>query len=187
LRDEDLPVISAPIDFLGINYYQRWTVAAASDVTGPHPASVPSPINDDLGAEEIIPGDIPTSAAGWPIEPVGLIDALTRAGSYADVPIYITENGIAVADRVAPGGAVEDDERVAYLQAHLATLAEAIQRGLDVRGYFVWSVLDNFEWEYGYALRFGLVYVDYTTQKRIPKRSYAWYRRMIGSHTTVAS
>jgi beta-glucosidase len=95
------------------------------------------------------------------------------------VPIFVTENGVALDDRLSDSGTVDDGERIAYLRSHLEVLSGAIADGIDVRGYFVWSLWDNFEWEFGYDLRFGLVYVDYETQARIPKASYHWYRNLI--------
>ena len=106
-------------------------------------------------------------------------DGPACAAIYAPPPIYITENGAAYADGTPDGGVVDDPERVAYLEQHLAALERAIGAGVDVRRYFAWSLLDNFEWEHGYDMRFGLVHVDFATQARVPKRSGLWYRDRI--------
>jgi beta-glucosidase len=121
---------------------------------------------------------------GWPVEPDGLRDTLTglreRFGSLP--PVYVTENGAAYPDRVGADGLVHDPERVAFIAAHLDALDAARTAGVDIRGYFYWSLLDNFEWARGYDPRFGLVHVDYATQRRVPKTSYAWLRdRLAGS------
>jgi beta-glucosidase len=122
----------------------------------------------------------PTTAMGWPIDATGMTEVLTRVTrDYGDVPLYITENGIAVHDYVDPEGVVNDVERIAYLRDHLAAVAAAMEAGSPVRGYFCWSLLDNFEWSEGYAKRFGLIHVDYPTGRRTPKASAAWYRDVI--------
>jgi beta-glucosidase len=119
---------------------------------------------------------------GWEVDPDGLHELLVRVRrDYGDVPIYITENGAAFEDGPVVNGTLEDPRRVEYLQSHLAALARAVADGVDVRRYFAWSMLDNFEWEHGYSKRFGLVYVDYATQRRVPKRSGLWYRDFIAS------
>ncbi len=119
---------------------------------------------------------------GWEVDPDGLHELLLRLRrDYGDVPIYITENGAAFDDGNVVDGYVDDPARVEYLEGHLAALARAIADGVDVRRYFAWSMLDNFEWEHGYAKRFGLVYVDFSTQRRVPKRSGLWYRDYIRS------
>ncbi len=119
---------------------------------------------------------------GWEIDADGLHELLVRVRrDYGDVPIYITENGAAFEDGPVVNGTVEDPRRVEYLRLHLEALSRAVADGVDVRRYFAWSMLDNFEWEHGYAKRFGLVYVDFSTQRRVPKRSGLWYRDFIGS------
>ena len=118
---------------------------------------------------------------GWEIYPAGLTELLERLHrDYAPPPLYITENGAAFKDE-AVAGAVEDEDRRRYLADHVAAVAEAIARGVDVRGYFVWSLLDNFEWASGYEKRFGIVRVDFATGERTPKRSAHWYRRFIAT------
>jgi beta-glucosidase len=164
----DLAAIAQPIDFLGVNFYRPHLVMARDNGTPLDVADVP------LDAE--------LTAAGWPVVPQALTELLVRVrDDYGDVPLFITENGAAFDDHLNGDGVVEDPRRVAYLDGHLAAVARAIDAGVDVRGYFVWSLLDNFEWEHGYSLRFGIVYVDYPTQRRIPKRSALWYRDRIAA------
>lgn len=165
-RPGDLDIIRAPIDFLGVNYYTSHRVRA-------NPESA-------LFGLEMLPPQNPVTAMGWEVTPEGLHDLLVGLkADYGDVPLYLTENGAAYPDQVGPNHTVDDPERVEYLRAHLAAAHRAITAGVDLRGYFVWSLLDNFEWAHGYARRFGLVYVDYATQARIPKRSAWWYRDVV--------
>jgi beta-glucosidase len=174
VRDGDLQKISTPIDFLGINYYFRHSVREAPVEEG---SSVPFA---DLGARPVIPHAGEKTAMGWPVEPEGLKEMLVRIkDEYADVPIYVTENGRAVHDYIDPEGGVVDEERVSYLDSHFRAAHEAMERGVDLRGYMVWSFLDNFEWAEGYSKRFGLVFVEYGTQQRIPKSSARWYSGVI--------
>lgn len=113
---------------------------------------------------------------GWAVDPSGLYDLLMRLKTdFPAMPLMITENGAAFDDYVNPQGEVADPERIDYLHGHLSAVHRAIGAGVDVRGYFLWSLLDNFEWGYGYSKRFGAVYVDYPTGKRIPKASARWY------------
>ena len=174
VRDGDLQKISVPIDFLGINYYFRNTVREAPVEVG---KSVPFA---DLGARPVIPHSGEKTAMGWPVEPEGLTEMLVRIKEeYADVPIYVTENGRAVHDYIDPEGDVDDEERISYLDSHFRAAHEAIERGVDLRGYMVWSLLDNFEWAEGYSKRFGIVFVEYGTQRRVPKSSARWYSEVI--------
>jgi beta-glucosidase len=169
VRDGDERTIAAPLDFLGVNYYRRTVVRSAPDPE-PAPAWVGSTTVEEVGQGR------PETAMGWEIDPSGLSDMLTRiARDYGPVPLYVTENGAAFDDAPGPDGTVADPERVDYLDTHLRAARQAIEAGVDLRGYFVWSLLDNFEWAYGYSKRFGLVYVDYATQRRIPKDSARWY------------
>jgi len=166
VQDGDLEVIAQPIDFLGVNFYRPNLVTATDDSV--------------LLLREV-PQDREQTAMGWPIVPEALTELLLRVKrDYGDRPLVITENGAAFDDLLA-GDAVEDERRVAYLREHIAAVDRARAEGVDVRGYYVWSLLDNFEWEWGYDKRFGLVYVDYPTQRRIPKRSALWYRDLITS------
>ena len=119
---------------------------------------------------------------GWEIRPESLTDLLVRMKQRYDLPpLFITENGAAFLDQPDPAGRVNDQDRVQYLAGHLAAVAEAKTRGVDVRGYFVWSLLDNFEWAYGYWPRFGIVRVEFDTLRRIPKESYDWFAKLIRS------
>jgi beta-glucosidase len=170
----DLAEISRPIDFLGVNYYSRHTTAAGEPDPGP---------SSNPGSEFVRMVD--TGAArtqmGWEIHPDGLVDVLRMAAERAPgLPLYVTENGSAWPDEVAPDGTVDDPERTAYLQAHLEACHEAVAEGLPLRGYFVWSLIDNWEWAYGFSRRFGIVHVDYPTQRRIPKTSARWLARLLG-------
>ncbi|WP_043618256.1 GH1 family beta-glucosidase [Nonomuraea candida] len=174
VRDGDLETIAAPLDALGVNYYNPTRIAAPAD-GGVLPF-------EDAG----ITGH-PTTAFGWPVVPDGLRELLTalraRYGA-ALPPILITENGCSQEDVPAPDGTVEDEARVAFLDGHLAAMRRAMAEGVDVRGYFVWSLLDNFEWAEGYHQRFGLVHVDFATQRRTPKRSYHWYKAFLAGRNT---
>jgi beta-glucosidase len=118
---------------------------------------------------------------GWAVHPDGLRDLLVRLrDEYDPPPLYVTENGAAYPDSVVDGS-VADPDRVSYLARHVSSIARAIEEGVDVRGYFLWSLLDNFEWACGYSHRFGLVYVDFETLERVPKASYHWYRDTIAA------
>jgi beta-glucosidase len=167
VQDGDLAMIAAPLDFFGLNYYIREVVAA--DPSEPHRGWCRVPATGEL----TIKGD--------GIAPDGLAAVLERvAHDYApQLPIYISESGAPFNDYVDPDGRVNDPERIEYLAQHLRAARAAMDAGVDLRGYFVWSLLDNFEWDSGYAMRFGLVYVDYPTQRRIPKASARWYRDVI--------
>ncbi len=170
VRDGDLEVISAPIDGLGVNYYMPTRVSALAD----------SPLPFQM---EPIEG-YPVTAFGWPVVPAGLTAMLVQLRDrYEDLlpPVYITENGCSVADEPAADDSIDDQFRIGYLDGHIRAVADAIAAGVDVRGYLVWSLMDNFEWSEGYHQRFGLVYVDYESQRRAPKASYAWYRDMIAA------
>ena len=176
VRDGDLEIISAPIDFLGVNYYMRQTVKVASESD----ERAVFTLLKIIGAQIIVPPGIERTAMGWGIEPDGLTELLLRLSKeYTGLPLYITENGAAFHDYVDPEGGVDDEERVAFLDAHFRAAHEAIEQGVNLKGYFVWSLLDNFEWAEGYSKRFGIVYVDYLTQRRIPKMSARWYKEVI--------
>jgi beta-glucosidase len=178
LRDEDLGTASVDLDFLGVNYYFPARVRAV-----PHQEPDPAlRIVDDLGVLSPIRPDDEVTEMGWPVDADGIRRLLVWLHeTYPGLPpVYITENGRASAD-VPEDGAVEDPERIGYLEGHLGAVLQAVESGVDVRGYFVWSLLDNFEWAAGYAKRFGLVHVDYETQRRTPKASYAWYREVLAA------
>ncbi len=172
VADGDLETISAPLDFLGVNYYRRHVVQARSNGDGPVVVDVP-------GGEH--------TAVGWEVYPDGLYELLVRMrDEYAAPPLYVTENGAAFGD-TRRNGTVDDPQRTAYLERHLDAVGRAIEDGVSVQGYFVWSLLDNFEWARGYAPRFGLVYVDYGTLERVPKQSYHWYRDFIADQRVDAA
>jgi len=164
VRDGDMAVIAAPLDFLGINYYFRQVVAS----DGGHGFVV-----------KPLPG-VERTQMGWEVFPDGLRDLLLefRQRYPALPPIYITENGMASADAVE-GGRVQDAQRARYFNSHLAAIDQAMRQGVDVRGYFAWSLMDNFEWGYGYEKRFGLVHVDYATQVRTPKDSALAFQQFL--------
>jgi beta-glucosidase len=173
IRDGDFATIQAPIDFLGVNYYAPHIVAVREDGIFRR-GDQPMPWRP--GATFVQPDHLPVTAMGWLVDPDGLYDLLLRVRDDAPgVPLYITENGAACDDYVNPDGTVEDPDRIAYLHGHLQAARRAIAEGVPLRGYYAWSLLDNFEWAHGYSKRFGLVFVDYGTQRRIPKRSAAWY------------
>ncbi|CAL9434273.1 Beta-glucosidase A [Actinosynnema sp. ALI-1.44] len=172
-HDGDLAAIGVPLDYVGINYYYRQHVADAPH-RDPDPATRTA---IDIGIDTTRLPDVPRTAMNWPVEPAGLTETLLGLRDrYPDLPpVYLTENGCAYPDR--PGFA--DQERIDYLRDHMAAAREALTAGVDLRGYFVWSFLDNFEWAHGYKHRFGLVHVDYETQDRTPRASYHWYREML--------
>jgi len=167
---EDLQLIGEPIDFLGINYYTRSVVEHDDTV----PILRAAPVH--------LPGSLYTET-GWEVHPESLTRVLSSVQDrYGELPLYVTENGAAFADppRVE-GESLDDPLRVAYLRRHLSAAGEALRAGVDLRGYFVWSLLDNFEWAQGYSKRFGIVHVDFDTQKRTPKASAGFYREIIRS------
>ncbi|WP_330293264.1 GH1 family beta-glucosidase [Streptomyces sp. NBC_00576] len=177
---DDLTVIGTPLDFVGLNYYRPVCVTAA-----PHQAPDPEQRTAvDIGVAETDPYGTRHTTMGWPVVPSAFTELLRQLHDrYPRLPpIWITENGSAEADTVAPDSHVHDDDRTRYLADHLQAVADAIAAGVDVRGHYVWSLLDNFEWARGYDQRFGLVRVDYDTQTRTPKDSYRWYRDLITAH-----
>ncbi|CAH0528847.1 GH1 family beta-glucosidase [Vibrio hippocampi] len=164
ILEGDMEIISAPLDYLGINYYSR-------EVIGTNPDGQPE-IAPQTEAEHTF--------IGWEVYPRGLTDVLVLLKQrYANLPpMYITENGAACDDE-QEGGVIHDDQRIAYYQTHLTALDEAIRQGVDIRGYFAWSLMDNFEWAFGYSQRFGIVHVDYQTQERTLKNSALAFRGML--------
>jgi beta-glucosidase len=172
VQDGDLEAIATPTDFLGANYYFRQVVS--EDPDGGRPILVRD-------------SDWSFTAMGWEVYPDGLHDLLVRLrDDYSPPVIYIFENGAAYDDLRGHNGDVADPERQAYLAEHLAAVGRAIEDGVPVRGYFAWSLLDNFEWAEGYSKRFGIVYVDYPTLERVPKGSFYWYRDFIAAQRTGA-
>jgi beta-glucosidase len=172
IRDGDEAVIGAPIDVLGVNYYTPMTVRSGPPTKGP--TQFPG-----ADAVQVVDGSRMT-AMGWDIDARGLHAVLTRLHrDYPETPVVITENGAAFDDYGDPEGEVNDPQRIRYLDEHLRAAHQAISEGVDLRGYYLWSLLDNFEWAEGYAKRFGIVFVDFPTQRRIPKDSAAWYAAVI--------
>jgi beta-glucosidase len=169
IEEGDMALIAAPLDFIGINYYTR-NFASHDNPWQPQP------------------GPLGVTDMGWEVCPEGLTDLLLRLHrDYRLPPLYITENGAAYRDQVAADGAVHDPERTVYLRSHIDAVGAAIRAGVDVRGYFAWSLFDNFEWAMGYTKRFGIVYVDYADGKRIPKDSALWYRDFIAQQRGLAA
>ena len=172
VHDGDLETIAAPIDLLGVNYYHGDAVSGRPD---DDPDGLPGPF---VAAEPLsMPKrGLPLTAMGWEVQPEGLTRLLVRLHErHPGLPLVVTENGAAYDDVVGPDGRVDDLDRLAFLDQHLRAVHAAVEAGADVRGYFAWSLLDNFEWAEGYAKRFGLVHVDYATQRRTPKASAHWY------------
>jgi beta-glucosidase len=168
IEDGDLETIAQPIDFLGVNNYTSPLVAADLD--------------DGNRSRFIRRENVDRTDMGWEVVPEGLRDLLLRLGrDYAPKAIYVTENGAAFPDVRGHDGSVGDPERQAYLEAYISAAGEAIAGGAPLRGYFAWSLLDNFEWAWGYWKRFGLVYIEYATLERVPKGSFYWYRDLIAA------
>ena len=174
--DGDLEVISTPLDWLGVNFYRPWFLEPA--VSGE-----PTLGDQFPGCEHVrnVTAGRPATDMDWPVEPHGLIDILTwLAATYPNLPaLFLSENGAAYDDPITSDGQIHDTRRIAYLESHIAALRAAMAAGADVRGYLVWSLLDNFEWSSGYSKRFGLVHVDYDTLVRTPRQSANWYRDLI--------
>ena len=167
---KDFEWIRQPIDFLGVNYYSR-------GVTRDDPSDPP------IRASRTSVEGAERTGIGWEVYPDGMREILSWVKSrYGDLPLYVTENGSAYEDPAPAEGVVEDPRRVAYLERHIDAVSAAIAEGVDVRDYFAWSLLDNFEWTYGYSQRFGLVHVDFATQQRTIKRSGLFYQGVARSH-----
>jgi beta-glucosidase len=194
VQDGDLEIINAPIDFLGVNHYH-------DDAVSGHPTTAEGerefkptdrPTSSSLVGSEYVTfplRGLPRTAMGWEVNPDGLHTLLVRLGTeYPTLPpLYITENGAAYEDVVSEDGAVHDDERTSYVLRHIDAVNHALADGVDVRGYFVWSLLDNFEWAWGYGKRFGIVRVDYETQIRTIKDSGLAYAQVIAASMALAS
>ncbi|MES3021907.1 MAG: GH1 family beta-glucosidase [Pseudomonadota bacterium] len=160
----DMELIAAPLDFLGVNYYFPEKVEDAPDT---------EPVNTRL----VMPADVERTAFGWEVAPGGLTELLTRiARDYRPAALYVTENGSTYDDVVGPDGEIDDQARLSYLVRHLQALRETIAQGAPIKGYFAWSLLDNFEWGEGLARRFGITHVDFETQRRTLKSSGKWLR-----------
>ncbi|MEO0483187.1 MAG: GH1 family beta-glucosidase [Planctomycetota bacterium] len=170
IRSGDLEIIRQPLDFYGVNIYQAHQVTMGAD-----------------GQPETVtrPRGWPTTMHHWPVTPEALYWGPKFIAEKYQLPMYITENGLASMDWVHADGKVHDAARVDFLTRYLAALRRAVSEGVDVRGYFQWSIMDNYEWAQGYRMRFGLVYVDYQTLERIPKDSYHWYKEVVASNGGV--
>ena len=177
----DATTIAAPLDFLGVNHYSRHTVAAGGNAVDQEASAYP-------GSESVhfVDAGEARTQMDWPIVPEGLVEVLQFVEDrQPGLRTYITENGSAFEDTRDENGYVDDSARLDYLQSHLAACAEAIDRGLPLAGYFAWSLMDNFEWAQGFTRRFGLAYVDYSTQKRTLKRSGQWFGEFLKAGPTV--
>ena len=199
IAEGDLAQINQPLDFLGVNYYFTQEVSHLEQ--GPRRVNAGLGVNTDLTEEVSHSEDggllksslkmrtLPAlghTSLDWGIYPQGLGEILRRvAEATGNLPVYITENGCAMADEPDADGFVEDRDRIHYLRRHLIELHRSIRSGIDVRGYFIWSLFDNFEWGAGYRPRFGIVRVDYQTQRRIPKLSAFWYREVIARNSVT--
>jgi beta-glucosidase len=179
VADGDLELIATPLDLLGINYYNPTAIAAAADPAAG--TGLPFEMRDIEG--------VPHTAFGWPVVPSGLTELLTglrdRYGA-ALPPVLITENGCSTNDTVDADGRIRDTERIAYIDGHLRALRDAMDAGVDVRGYLTWSLMDNFEWAEEFTQRFGLVRVNFDTQERTPKDSYFWFRDLVTKMRSVS-
>ena len=166
IEDDDMNIINVKIDFLGVNNYSRSVI----DQDGQYP-----------NHKQVHLSDVERTHIGWEVCPEGLLKLLTDLNqAYSLPPVYITENGAATDDKVIDG-AVDDEQRCRYYQSHLSSVDQAIRKGVDIRGYFAWSLMDNFEWSEGYKMRFGIVHVDYETQERTPKRSALAFKETLAS------
>ncbi|WP_129842390.1 GH1 family beta-glucosidase [Streptomyces sp. RFCAC02] len=186
VRDGDEAAIHQPLDFLGINYYNPVVASApsGSDVVARNDGHGSGEHSPWVGSEQVEFQMLTAERTdmGWPIDASGLTDVLLRfSREVPQLPLYITENGAAFDDKMDGSGAVHDPNRVAYLRDHLSAALDALEQGVDLRGYFLWSLLDNFEWAYGYSKRFGVVHVDFETLKRTPKSSARWYSELVRS------
>ncbi len=170
VKAQDMQIIATPIDFLGVNYYFPETVY---DAPAAHP----------LRTALVQNADVERTAFGWEVAPQGLADLLKRIKTdYQTAPIYITENGASYEDLVQADGSIDDSERMRFYQRHLRVLRDLIREGVDVQGYFAWTLMDNFEWAQGYRRRFGLCYVDFKTQERRLKKSAYWFQQFLKNH-----
>jgi len=171
IKDDDLQKISSKNDFLGVNYYTRALIKFSQD----------SNLN-----YEGVKGNLEKTAMGWEVCPEALYDLMVRLREeYTQIPIYITENGAAYDDVLSKDKRVHDVKRIDYIKRHLIKVSELNEQGADIKGYFIWSLMDNLEWEHGYSKRFGIVYIDYETQERILKDSALWYKNLIEKRTII--
>ena len=189
VRSGDLELISAPLDFLGVNYYFPGTIMDGTRASEARAAGYRVPLSEQFPDLRVLSLGTPgsdTTSMGWEVDASGLAELLVRIkDEYTDLPIYITENGAAFDDYVDPDGNVLDRDRVSYLKEHIAAVRDAIDSGVNVQGFFVWSLLDNFEWALGYSRRFGIVWVDFPTGTRLPKASFHWYAQTVQSNRII--
>ena len=169
VKPGDMELIKAPLDFAGVNLYTRMVVA--NNLSG-----------ENFRVRMVVVRDVERTDNGWEVYPEAIHQAIMRTWNDYRLPIWVTDNGCAINDGPDSDGNVNDDRRISYLQRYLAQVGRAINEGADVRGYHVWTLLDNFEWLEGYSQRFGLVYVDFPTQRRIVKKSGHWYRDLIAAN-----
>lgn len=187
IADGDDQLIGVPIDMLCVNYYSRFTVSgdqhgAASASAAPTDVGSAWPGNEHVS---FVSNGLPTTGMGWEIDPGGLRDLLMRLSrDYPGIPLVITENGSAFDDTLVDGR-IHDRRRVEYLRDHVDAMAQALAADVPLTGYFAWSLMDNFEWAWGYDKRFGIVYVDFDTQERVVKDSGLWYRDLIAGRPTT--
>jgi beta-glucosidase len=196
IREGDLEIIGTPIDVLGVNYYHGEAVTmtpAGESVPQEGHAPLERPISSPYVAAHgvrSVPRGLPVTAMDWEVQPEGLRRLLNRLQDEytgpAGIPVYVTENGAAYDDVPDEGGFVDDQDRLSFFDQHVRAMKDAIDDGVDLRGYLAWSLLDNFEWAWGYHQRFGLVRVDYATQERIPKASALWYARLAATNALSA-
>jgi beta-glucosidase len=191
VRDSDMAVIAQPIDFLGVNYYFPGTIMDSTRVKEARAAGYGVPLGEQFPDLRVLSLENPgtdTTSMGWEVDASGLTELLVRVkGDYTELPIYITENGAAFDDYVDPNGHVLDHDRISYLEEHISAVHDAIRADVNVQGYFVWSLLDNFEWGYGYSRRFGIVWVDFPTGTRLLKTSFSWYADTVRNNGLVYS
>lgn len=195
IREGDLATISTPIDLLGVNYYSS---QAVSYQPAPRPLGGDAPVKratrSPFPAADGVHNharDLPVTGIGWEVDPSAFTRLLVRVHEDytgpSGIALYVTENGAACPDQPDEGGFVRDHARLDYFDQHLRAAHEAIEQGVDLRGYFAWSFMDNFEWAWGYSQRFGMVHVDYQTQQRTPKASALWYADVARSNSVPPS
>jgi beta-glucosidase len=181
---DDLRHIAAAIDWIGVNYYAPHVVAPGSRRGGDR---APSPFVPGDAVTQV-PSTDDVTALGWPVRPRSFASLLRRLHrEYPGIPLFVHENGAAFHDAVAADGSVDDPERCGYIARHIDVVRAAVCEGVDVRGYFAWSLLDNYEWAEGYGMRFGIVHVDFLTQRRTLKSSALWYSNLIRAHQAKGS
>ncbi|HEX3758697.1 MAG TPA: GH1 family beta-glucosidase [Kofleriaceae bacterium] len=173
---DDARIIAAPIDWVGVNYYAPHIVAPGPDTRRPSPF-IPGDAVAQVGSTENV------TALGWPVRPRSFAAMLHRLHrDYPGVPLYVHENGAAFHDAVSTDGTIDDPDRCGYIARHIDVVRGAVRDGVDVRGYFAWSLMDNYEWAEGYQMRFGIVHVDFATQRRTLKSSARWYSNLVQTH-----